>query len=382
MYFKKNLGRGIALSLLLGGFALVPNVYFEPSTIAYAAVQSYQGTAEEDGCSLEWQYVAKLRARDKAIQQAGIQAGDTLKNYAQQKAVTLTDEEISTIVTDTYQLTNTPVYERMDNDTANLWKADVKIAVDNEEVTGWLHRDNRYVFVERNQALNKAVAQNERQVEALRERAKNTTSKVEINKLKKEFGQVDKDFLANQSLAESNRMLFEGKYDKAIKAANEAITLSPRNSYQAYINRGIAYDGKNELKKAIADYNFAIQLKPYDADSYFYRGRSFYGEKKYKRAIYDYDRVIRLRPNDPEAYNYRGEIYFTVGDYNRAIADYSRAIQLNPNDIVAYSYRGTAYVKENLKEKAVADFEKVLALDSDNAYAKKMLEQLQVTNEQ
>jgi tetratricopeptide (TPR) repeat protein len=51
------------------------------------------------------------------------------------------------------------------------------------------------------------------------------------------------------------------QYDEAIRDCSEAIKLSTKSS-MAYNHRGYAYELKNNLSDALADYQHAVQMDP------------------------------------------------------------------------------------------------------------------------
>ncbi|WOH50223.1 tetratricopeptide repeat protein [Bradyrhizobium sp. sBnM-33] len=53
------------------------------------------------------------------------------------------------------------------------------------------------------------------------------------------------------------------------------------------------------------------------------------------RAIADYDGVLRLDSSHADVYNARGELWRKKGDLPKAVADFAAAIKLNPDHVVA-----------------------------------------------
>ncbi|MEH2613315.1 tetratricopeptide repeat protein [Bradyrhizobium sp. AZCC 1693] len=53
------------------------------------------------------------------------------------------------------------------------------------------------------------------------------------------------------------------------------------------------------------------------------------------RAIADYDGVLRLDPAHADVHNARGELWRKKGDLPKAVADFAAAIKLNPDHVVA-----------------------------------------------
>jgi tetratricopeptide (TPR) repeat protein len=75
-----------------------------------------------------------------------------------------------------------------------------------------------------------------------------------------------------------------------------------------------------------------------------------YGRKdQIDRAIGDYDTVLRLDPTLSDGFNARGELWRKKGDRPRALADFGAAIKLNPDHLTAKgNYKSLAQELERL----------------------------------
>jgi tetratricopeptide (TPR) repeat protein len=160
------------------------------------------------------------------------------------------------------------------------------------------------------------------------------------------------------------------QYQHAIEDFNDAILLKP-DLVEAYVNRGIAYDELGQQHRAIQDYNKAIRLQPDYVSAYGNRGNAYKKLGQKKRAIEDYNEVIRLQPDDAMAYNNRGNAYDDPDQYQRAIADYNEAIRLKPDYADAYNNRGITYKRSGQYQRAVDDYSEAIRLQPDDAKAYK-----------
>lgn len=120
--------------------------------------------------------------------------------------------------------------------------------------------------------------------------------------------------------------------------------------------------------RAIAACTRAIdsgQHKDKDLASLHYNRGWEYDEKgEYKRAIEDYDRAIELNPR-PNYYTNRGLAYSSLDDFDRAIEDYDEAIRLDAKHAVAWNNRGVAYEKKGDLQRALRNFTEAIRLDPD-----------------
>ena len=67
------------------------------------------------------------------------------------------------------------------------------------------------------------------------------------------------------------------------------------------------------------------------------------------RAIADYDSVLRLDPSLADIHNARGELWRKKGDLPKAVADFAAAIKLNPDHVAARAnHRALAQEAERL----------------------------------
>ncbi len=83
-----------------------------------------------------------------------------------------------------------------------------------------------------------------------------------------------------------------------------------------------------KYKEALEDFNKAIELDPYSADSYNYRGMVKYFLDDYKSALEDFDKAIALQPDYAEAYNLRGVVKGELNDDKGACEDWEKAFEL------------------------------------------------------
>ena len=177
---------------------------------------------------------------------------------------------------------------------------------------------------------------------------------------------------AHDYLRRGNEAQKNNNRDDAISYYNEVIRLAqahPGIVAIAHNNRGIAYDDKGEVDRAIEDYSNSIELKPDFDHVYFNRGNAYHSQGDYDHAIADFTKAVELKPDFAEAYTNRGLAYQNKGDYDHAINDHNTAINLNPNYAEAYFNRGGAYKGENDYDHAIADFTKATDLNPNFAGA-------------
>jgi len=162
------------------------------------------------------------------------------------------------------------------------------------------------------------------------------------------------------------------QFKEGFTYAQKAIDTDPAFP-MGYFARGSFWRNKNELDKAIADYDKVIQLDENYADAYYNRGNIRAIRKEFDQAIEDYSMAIRLNKNDGAAYNNRGKIWANKKEYDKAIADYDKAIHLHADDAMAYNKRGLALYLKNEYRKAIRDCNKAIQLDKNyaNAYYKR-----------
>ena len=158
-------------------------------------------------------------------------------------------------------------------------------------------------------------------------------------------------------------------YDKAIHDFSEAIRLDPDEAY--YRNcRGEAWALSQDVDKALADFSEAIRLDPGDADVYQDRGDAWIDKNEIDKAIADYSEAVRLAPNVALSYVSRGHAWAVKKELDKAIADFDEAIRLSPEDADAHRRRGQVWGDKNEYDKAIADFDEAIRLDPKNAYAR------------
>lgn len=137
----------------------------------------------------------------------------------------------------------------------------------------------------------------------------------------------------------------------------------------ALINRGNAWQEKENYIRAISDYSLAIQYEPTAADAYLDRGLAYYKMEKAGEALKDFDRAILMGIDDAEAYNSRGLLKASLNRIDGALSDFREATSIDPNYVDAWINQGLMHASREEFNLALSAFSSALGADSGSAKA-------------
>ena len=169
----------------------------------------------------------------------------------------------------------------------------------------------------------------------------------------------------------SSALVSQLKYDEAIKAAREAVSLNPR-SETAHVYLGIAL--REESAQIVDPTDLGKIWKAAEAgpkvvnesDKADWDG---YRKIRLDEAIAEFRLALRLNPDDDMAHFNLGIAFVTKGDVDAPIAEYREALRLNPSNDQAHV--GLAYVLGGSKrdlDGAVAEMRTAVQLEPDNPW--------------
>jgi tetratricopeptide (TPR) repeat protein len=127
-----------------------------------------------------------------------------------------------------------------------------------------------------------------------------------------------------------------GKTEEALAEFDRALALDPYNVAALY-GRGLAYQGAKQHEQAILDFTAANGLTPQKVEPLLGRAASYLALDKTKEAAVDLDEAVQADPNSALAWSARGQAYERLGDKPKAAESYGRALNLRPKDETARS---------------------------------------------
>lgn len=136
-----------------------------------------------------------------------------------------------------------------------------------------------------------------------------------------------------------------------------------------YLTRGQMHLERNDTLKALSDYDKAIEIDPYTAQSFSARGLLQFQLKDYNKALADLDEAIRLDPYFTGNYINRGLVKYNLNDLRGAMADYDRVIESDENNLIALFNRGLLRAQVADNNRAIRDFDKVIEMEPENTMA-------------
>jgi tetratricopeptide (TPR) repeat protein len=127
-----------------------------------------------------------------------------------------------------------------------------------------------------------------------------------------------------------------GKAEEALAEFDRALALDPYNVPALY-GRGLVYQAEKRHEQAIADFTAANGLTPQRVEPLLARAASYLAIDKPKEAASDLDEAVQADSSSAQAWSARAAAYERLGDKAKAFTSYSRALALRPKDEAARS---------------------------------------------
>ena len=151
-------------------------------------------------------------------------------------------------------------------------------------------------------------------------------------------------------------------YKKVILTTTQAIKITDTLS-QAYIQRGEANLGLNNLGDAEDDFSDAIKID--GEKSIAYKGRAIVNllDDEKSDFLEDISIYINSHQKDIYAYSLRADYYAENEDYEKAILDYSSCLKYEPKNSLFYLKRGNVYAINHQDSLSIKDYENYTLLN-------------------
>ena len=231
----------------------------------------------------------------------------------------------------------------------------------------------------------KDLAQQRREIEQLRDAAKDADSITEITHVLSRFKETYESGIEDEYrayLLKLGAWLFvrrgeEYAKEAAMSEGDEAVTneklalkdfstsIQWAPSWRAYHNRGVSRAMLGDYQKAISDFNIAIkQNRSKYSDTYFNRAEIFAEMEEFELAERDYDRAWQIDSTDIEALVGRGHARYQLGKTSEALRDFDEALDLDPKNPAVYADRGDLHAFLGEWSKAAKDYQTAVRLNN------------------
>ncbi|UCG50661.1 MAG: tetratricopeptide repeat protein [Candidatus Latescibacterota bacterium] len=179
-----------------------------------------------------------------------------------------------------------------------------------------------------------------------------------------------------------------GRYDLAIKTANEALVKNPKDA-EAHFQLGISYSYLDSVDLAYEHFTTAAQIDPKrqkDVDNniqsnfakHYNRALNLLKDEDLEGAATEFEKASKANPTEPKGYFQLGTTYTQLGNRNpdnpvyfeKAVPNFDKVLELsNPSEkhyIDALSYAGEVLAKSGKPEEAVSRFNRLVEEDPTN----------------
>ena len=186
-----------------------------------------------------------------------------------------------------------------------------------------------------------------------------------------------RDLLAEEYLAQAEKLKEEERWDECILKYRQVIEVDPALSIQAYNEIGMIEAGRGRLAEAIdafksaLEYNEKAEVRQSMSNINYNIGITFQrlGDNKQavtylQNAIRDYRQDLAKEPDSAKIAARLGNALATVGDFDEAVKYFRQAVNFNPLDIGSHSMLAQALSIQGRYDEAIAELQKAIGFVS------------------
>src|SRR5262245_41944210 len=158
---------------------------------------------------------------------------------------------------------------------------------------------------------------------------------------------------------------------------NHALAVTGENDV-AHNNLGFLFLRREELDKAISEFQTALDIRSRNTQSHYSIGaaliQSNLGNALARKQLWDaaidhLQEAIRLRPDYADAYFNLGSVLFQRGQIDQAIAQWQAALAIRPRDAEAHRNVADALRKQGKVKEAIFEYEQALNIAPEDSVA-------------
>jgi tetratricopeptide (TPR) repeat protein len=135
---------------------------------------------------------------------------------------------------------------------------------------------------------------------------------------------------------------FIGNYRAAVKDY-ETYTENAEANVDTWYNLGLVQQKTDDFQGAVVSYTKALEVDPSYYPAHINRGNVYLILGEYKKALTDFNKALEFG-DIPFAYSGRGDAYHALKEYDKAVHNYKKVIELDPSDAHAYCFLSSSYL--------------------------------------
>lgn len=133
----------------------------------------------------------------------------------------------------------------------------------------------------------------------------------------------------------------ERKFRKAIRLCNE-ILAKDENDPNALLRRAYANAARGRIQDAEEDFSRAAESHPSER-LYTDFGLMYFRNHQYRKAIRQFQEALNYSVEPLQLYRYLGEAYWRLKNYPSMASWYKKVVEISPNDLVGWKNLAVAY---------------------------------------
>ncbi|MCK4795997.1 MAG: tetratricopeptide repeat protein [Spirochaetes bacterium] len=131
---------------------------------------------------------------------------------------------------------------------------------------------------------------------------------------------------------EGNILFNSGRYEEALTAYYEVVTIDPQN-VKAWNNVGITLSKLGRYEEALTVYYEVVTIDPQNVKAWNNVGITLSKLGRYEEALTVYYEAVTIDPQNAKAWNNVGITLSKLGRYDESIIAFNKALEINPEEM-------------------------------------------------